>query len=167
MKINVSLNDNNFLPDKYAKFAPAENRLNDTPVTNFPISVDEVPDGTQSLAVVFVDYDSVPVAGFVQIHWLAANLPVANIPEDLVHSGISYTHGTNSKYAQYRLDNPALTQNYVGPTPPDKTHDYTLKVFAVDTQLDLDDGYFLNDFRRAVKEHVLASASVELPARSN
>lgn len=50
--------------------------------------------------------------------------------------------------------------------PPDKTHDYTLKVFALDDQLDLTPGYFLNDFRRAINGHVLADASLDLPARS-
>ncbi|KAA8434446.1 YbhB/YbcL family Raf kinase inhibitor-like protein [Weissella paramesenteroides] len=166
MKIHVSLDDNHFLPDKYAKFAPAENRLDDTPTTNFPIKVTDIPTGTRSLAVVFVDYDSVPVAGFVWIHWLAANLPVADIPENIAHSDISYVPGTNSKYAQYHQDNLALTQGYVGPMPPDKTHDYTLKVFALDDQLDLTPGYFLNDFRRAINGHVLADASLDLPARS-
>ena len=82
MKIDVAL-DNNFIPDKYAKFAPDQYRLEDTPVVNFPIKVSDVPTGTESLSVVFIDYDSVPVAGFVWIHWLAANLPVGDIPEDL------------------------------------------------------------------------------------
>ncbi|MDF8375026.1 YbhB/YbcL family Raf kinase inhibitor-like protein [Weissella paramesenteroides] len=165
MKIDVAL-DNNLIPDKYAKFAPDQYRLEDTPVVNFPIKVSDVPTGTESLSVVFIDYDSVPVAGFVWIHWLAANLPVGDIPEDLSHANISYVPGTNSQYAQYRLDNPALTQSYTGPMPPDTTHDYTLKVFALDTTLDLKAGYFLNDFRRVVKGHVLDTASLDLPARS-
>ena len=167
MKIDVTLDNNNFIPDKYAKFAPDQYRRNDTPIVNFPIKVNEAPEGTKSLAVVFIDYDSVPVAGFVWIHWLAANLPVADIPEDITHSNVSYVPGTNSQYAEYRLDNPELTQSYTGPMPPDKTHDYTLKVFALDTELDLAAGYFLNDFRRAAKGHILDTASVDLPARSN
>ena len=76
MKVSVTLDDQGLLPDKYAKFAPAEYRLEDNPVVNFPIAVSDVPAGTETLAIAFIDYDAIPVGGFPWIHWTVANLPV-------------------------------------------------------------------------------------------
>ena len=45
-------------------------------------------------------------------------------------------------------------------------HDYTLTVYALDCELDLAEGYYLNEFRRAIRGHVLAEASLELPSRA-
>ena len=62
---------------------------------------------------------------------------------------------------------PAITTGYVGPQPPDATHDYTLTVYALDQELDLKEGYWLNEFRRAAKVHILAQAQLDLPSRAN
>ena len=45
-------------------------------------------------------------------------------------------------------------------------YDYTLTVYALDCELGLSEGYFLNEFRRAVRGHVLDEASLELPSRA-
>lgn len=63
MKVSVTLDNQGLLPDKYAKFAPAEYRLEDNPVVNFPIAVSDVPAGTETLAIAFIDYDAIPVGG--------------------------------------------------------------------------------------------------------
>ena len=55
---------------------------------------------------------------------------------------------------------------YCGPQPPDKTHVYTLVVYALDCKLGLSEGYYLNEFRRAIEGHVLAKSVVELPSRA-
>ena len=47
-----------------------------------------------------------------------------------------------------------------------KPHVYTLTVYALDCELGLSEGYFLNEFRRAVRGHVLDEASLELPSRA-
>ena len=61
---------------------------------------------------------------------------------------------------------PRIVRRYAGPCPPDATHDYTLAVYALDCELDLAEGYFLNEFRRAIRGHVLAKATLELPSRA-
>ncbi|MGX4592387.1 YbhB/YbcL family Raf kinase inhibitor-like protein [Leuconostoc sp. JNUCC 76] len=168
MKIDVTL-DNGFIPDKYAKYAPVDYRTNDMPTTNFPVEISNTPAGTQSLSVSLIDYDAVPVCGFPWIHWLAANLPVTNIPENL-RATKRGTFGTNSTWHDVqKLGHPAnasLNQSYIGPMPPDKAHNYTLTVFALDTKLDLQDGFFLNELRSKSMEHVLDIAILELPARA-
>lgn len=165
MKLSVEL-ERGLLPDKYGKFAGEEYREFDAPVVNFPINITEIPAGTKTLSVSLIDYDAVPVGGFPWIHWLAANLPAESVPEDLAHGSIAYTKGTNSLWSKVK-DNPALTQAYIGPMPPDKTHNYTLSVFALDTELDLADGFFLNDLRNASVGHVLEVALLDLPSRAN
>ncbi|MDR3189794.1 MAG: YbhB/YbcL family Raf kinase inhibitor-like protein [Lactobacillaceae bacterium] len=165
MQIDVKLDANGFLPDEYAKFAPEAYRVAGLPLTNFPIQISDVPAGTQTLAVELIDYDAVPVGGFPWIHWLAANLPVGNIPENVGNTDVAYSKGMNSTWHDTK-DAPLVNQSYIGPMPPDKTHDYTLYVFAVDTKLPLTDGFFLSDFRRAIKGHVLAEVELDLPARS-
>ena len=45
-------------------------------------------------------------------------------------------------------------------------HDYTLTVYALDCVLDLEEGYYLNEFRRAARGHVLATSTLELPSRA-
>lgn len=166
MNISVSFDDNGLLPDKYAKFAPAEYRKEDMPVVNFPIAITDIPASAQSLAVAVIDYDAIPVGGFPWIHWVAANLPISDVPEDLANADITYVPGTNSMYSVMKDGNPEITQSYVGPMPPDQTHDYTLTVYAVDTTFDLQPGFFYNELRKDLVGHILAEASLELPARS-
>lgn len=168
MDIHVTL-ENGFIPDNYTKFAPNNYRTNDMPTVNFPVTITDIPEGTQSLSVSLIDYDAVPVTGFPWIHWLAANLPVSNIPENLraTKQGIS---GTNSTWHMVQKanepENPDINQAYIGPMPPDQPHNYTLSVFALDTKLDIADGFFLNELRTKSNGHVLAMAISELPARN-
>ncbi len=60
---------------------------------------------------------------------------------------------------------PFTQAGYVGPQPPDKDHDYTLIVFALDTKLPLQAGFWLNEARHAMKGHILAQAEIDLPSR--
>lgn len=170
MQINVAL-ENDLIPDKYAKYAPEKYRTKDMPTVNFPVNITDIPDGTKSLSVSLIDYDAIPVVGFPWIHWLAANLPVTDIPENLRATATGHAvFGTNSTWhAVKTTDTPAdpdLNQTYIGPMPPDKTHHYTLTVFALDTELDIKDGFFLNELRHKSQKHVLDIAIIELPARA-
>ena len=83
MKISLPT-ENGFLPDKYGKYAPAADRKYDHAVCSFPITIEEVPEGTQTLALTFIDYDSTPVCGFTWIHWLMCEIDpnIGVIPED-------------------------------------------------------------------------------------
>lgn len=166
MKISVPLDENGLLPDLYGKYAPADATIDGDPCVSFPIAVEELPEGAQALALTLVDWDSIPVCGFPWIHWCATDIPVADlIPENASQSGeLAMVQGSNSRVAS--SDDPLVTQRYTGPYPPDKTHDYTLRVFALDGPLGLAEGYFLNEFRHKVKGHVLDSARVELPSRA-
>lgn len=50
---------------------------------------------------------------------------------------------------------------YGGPTPPDKPHTYVITVYALDTELDLKNGFTKKQFAQAIEGHVLAEAKME------
>ena len=167
MKIAVPM-QNGLLPDKYGKYAAAADQQDGYPVRSFPITITDAPAGTKTFALSLVDFDSVPVCGF-WIHWTAANIPASltSIPEDASQQLAGrFVQGHNSNVSRFvGLAGTPRARGYVGPQPPDKTHDYTLTVYAVDSELPLQNDYYLNDLRHALVGHVLAKASIELPSR--
>lgn len=170
MHISVEL-ESGLLPDRFGKHAPEEYQLEGHPIRSFPIEIEGVPAGTKSLALAFVDWDAIPVGGFCWIHWLACNFPpnTTLIPENASASGaVPCVQGSNSDWSPLAggWTDPRITQRYAGPYPPDKTHEYTLTMYALDCELGLEEGYFLNEFRRAIKGHVLAEAQLEIPSRA-
>ena len=142
MNISVEL-ENGLLPDRFGKHAPAAYQLDGHPVRSFPIEIADVPAGARSLALTLLDWDAIPVGGFCWIHWIACNFPpdIALVPENASASGaVACVQGSNT--------------------------DYTLTLYALDCELDLVEGYFLNEFRRAIEGHVLAEATLDLPSRA-
>ena len=171
MYVNVPL-ENGLLPDRYGKFAPDDCKRDGHPIVSFPIEIARVPMNTRSLALVFIDFDAIPVGGFCWIHWLACNIDPNTklIPENASQDGsIAMVQGSNSSWSPMtggtRGDVKAMC--YTGPYPPDKTHIYTLDVYALDCMLDLPEGYYLSDFRKAIRGHVLEKVEVEFPSRAD
>lgn len=167
MKIEVPTM-NGYLFDRYGKFAPADQKIEGKPSHSFPIFVSDVPKDAKALAVYFHDYDSVPVCGFTWIHWLAANLPVKDIPADISqhHQNIDFVQGYNSNISKFLPKDSGPVLGYTGPMPPDKTHNYSLTVYALDHELELKDGYYLNEFLDKVKDHIIAKTTIEVPSRA-
>ncbi len=169
MKIVVPT-ENGYLADKYSKYAAPSEKTENRPKISFPVTVSDLPTGTKTWALTLVDFDAVPVSGFVWIHWLAANIPanITHLPENAsLSDAVPMVQGSNST-AGGLIGQPDFTQShrYIGPTPPDKDHEYTLTVYALDTELNLKDGFWLNEFRRAIKGHILAKAKINLWGRS-
>ena len=170
MKVHVEL-DGGLLADRFGKYAPEPDRLEGFPVRSFPIEINDVPQEARTLALAFIDYDAIPVGGFCWIHWTACNLPATTtlIPEDASRTGtVDMVQGRNSNWSPmaHGSDNPQVHSRYCGPQPPDATHSYTLNVYALDCELGLPEGFYLNELRRAMNGHVLDRASVELPSRA-
>ena len=49
---------------------------------------------------------------------------------------------------------------YGGPAPPDKRHTYIFKAYALDTILDLKEGFSKQELEDAMKGHILAEAKL-------
>jgi Raf kinase inhibitor-like YbhB/YbcL family protein len=97
-----------------------------------------LPAGTQSLVLMMEDPDAIAPLPFV--HWTAINLPpgLRGLPEDVRKvfvplAGQPARQGTNSK----------RERGYFGPRSPagDPPHHYHFQLFALDTKLDLPDGF--------------------------
>ena len=73
---------NGAIAAKYGKQSPDSQE--GIPQLSFPLSWEGAPEGTQSFALVFIDYDNVIGEGIIWVHWLAANIPASasGLPED-------------------------------------------------------------------------------------
>ena len=165
MKISIPT-ENGFLPEKYSKHSDV--KIKRTPVLSFPIDIEGVPENAASLALVYVDFDSIPVCGFAWIHWTAANIPanVGHIPENASQAAaLGMVQGSNSCASRFVGEtDERITHRYIGPTPPDKDHKYKLTVYALDSKLELDEGFFLNELLEKMDGHILDKAAVVIPA---
>nr|WP_321314719.1 YbhB/YbcL family Raf kinase inhibitor-like protein [uncultured Ligilactobacillus sp.] len=164
MKVYVPL-EHGFLPDKYGAKAAPEFQLEDHPIVSFPIKIQDIPTGTKTLALTLIDFDAIPVCGFAWIHWLACNIPVDlnNLPENSSQTLHNFIQGKNSLAGSLVNGPKNISQCYIGPRPPEGVHNYTLTIFALDTTLPLQNGYWLNDFLSVAKEHIITKTKVELP----
>ncbi len=169
MKINTEFK-HNYIPYAYAAGANESDIINGNPIKSFPFEVTELPKDTQYLAWSLIDYDAIPVCGFAWIHWSVANLKVSNsnisVKEDFSRITTDGIQGKNS-FTSGLLgeDFSAIDKYYVGPTPPDKDHQYELTVYALKEKLDLDNGFYLNDFLKQVNKHKIDKTSVQLTGR--
>ncbi len=168
MNISVPLEDG-LLPDRFGKYSPEDLRKDGNNINSFPVCIEGVPAAAKSLALTFVDYDSVPVCGFVWIHWAACGIDPAtkSIPEGASHSGsFAFTQGANSCLSRADETSRDVINGYIGPCPPDKNHRYTLCVSALDCELELPEGFYFNDLHWAMEGHVLDSATLNIESRA-
>jgi len=140
MKITSSVFENNkFIPDKYG--ASFEN-------INPPLEISGVPKNAKSLVLIMDDPDAMKPAGKVWDHWIVWNIEpnIYSINEDSV-PGIQ---GLNS----------AGKNSYGGPRPPDGTHRYYFKLYALDTKLSLANSSTKKDVENAMNSHILTKAEL-------
>jgi len=129
---------NGRIPQKYAC---------DGANVNLPLRMENVPKGTQSLALILDDIDA-PRGTYV--HWILWNIDpgVKEMKENSVPEGT--VQGTND----------FKKQNYGGPCPPTRPHRYLVKVYALDTRLNLESTSGKTDLEKAMKGHILAEAQI-------
>ncbi|GAB6091920.1 YbhB/YbcL family Raf kinase inhibitor-like protein [Furfurilactobacillus curtus] len=169
MKLEIPL-ENGLLADRYGKYAAPDELYQGHATISFPLHFLDVPKQAVSLAWVVIDDDAIPVVGFTFIHWTGANLSVeqASLPEDASrHADGRFVQGKNSTAGRLIHEtDPMITQRYTGPTPPDKDHEYKVLGYALDEQLPLSDGYWLNEFYRVIEGHIVATASTTFISRA-
>ena len=159
MQVHTTAKENGVFHDSVGKrgsdFSP-----NGMPSRSIPFSISDAPAGTQSYAVVLDDKDAVTAAGFVWIHWLIADLTATSVPENDSIAAQGYTQGANSWASVLGELSIAEASAYGGMVPPNYPHRYDLTVYALDTQLNLPQGFRYNDLHYAMQGHILATASV-------
>ena len=137
------------------------------PNRSFHIEWKDVPDGTKSLALIFLDHDAIPVCGFSWIHWTVANIDpsIKSLPEN-ASIDLNLPQGVTSWYSGIIPEDFKLTREdatgYGGCAPPDKPHVYTLTMYALDTMLDLPHGFYANELNKAMEGHILETATLNM-----
>lgn len=149
--------ENGYIADRFGKFG--EQKMEGVPTRSLPIQWSNLPEGTKSIALVMQDYDAIPVCGFSWIHWLVVDIDPARtgLEEDASRTDSSLIQGKNSLASkQVCGDQPDhITQYYGGPRPPDKDHEYEVRVYALDTKLGLASGFRMNELLQAMRGHIL------------
>ena len=117
-----------------------------------PLAWTGVPDGTKSLALICDDPDA-PMGTWV--HWVLFNIPVdikelptSVPPQKVIESGAK--HGIND-FRNF---------GYGGPCPPGGTHRYYFKLYALDTEIDLEPGITKAQLLKAMEGHILAQGQL-------
>lgn len=111
---------------------------------NPALIIEDIPPETKSLALIVDDPDA-PMGTWV--HWVVYDIPVTNqIQEDSAPG----KQGMND----FRK------KGYGGPCPPSGTHRYFFKLYALDQELNLEEGLRKKNVENAMEGHILAQAEL-------
>ncbi|MFA5087533.1 MAG: YbhB/YbcL family Raf kinase inhibitor-like protein [Candidatus Omnitrophota bacterium] len=111
---------------------------------NPPLNIKGIPAGTKSLALIVDDPDA---SNGTWVHWIVYNIPPTDSIEE---NSIPGREGWND----------FGKKSYGGPCPPDGTHRYFFKLYALDTVLDLTGKVDSSRLQSAMKGHILGTAAL-------
>jgi len=109
------------------------------------IYIHNFPRGTKCIALIMDDPDAMGAVGKVWVHWLY------------------YTQQTESSglfdfLIFGKTDFGEI--GYGGPAPPDGRHTYIFKAYALDTELELEEGYSKQELENVMKGHIISEAKL-------
>ena len=106
-----------------------------------PISISEVPEDTKTLALIVDDPDA---PSKTWVHWLVWNIDpeTSEIEEGSAPTGLEGTTDFGRT-------------GWGGPCPPSGTHRYFFKLYALDSELNLDSSATKEDLEAAMESHIL------------
>lgn len=113
----------------------------------------DAPAQTRSFVLIMHDPDAPRAGGFT--HWVLYNIPAnvgavePNVPPQGRIAGI----GVQGKNDSGKI-------GYTGPCPPSGTHRYFLRLYALDTELNLQPGASHQEVEDAIRGHVLEQAEL-------
>jgi len=117
-----------------------------------PLAWSGVPDGTKSLALICDDPDA-PMGTWA--HWVlfnmppsAEDLPASVPPKEALDNGAK--HGIND-FRKF---------GYGGPCPPGGTHRYYFKLYALDTEINVETGITKAQLVKTMEGHILAEGQL-------
>jgi Raf kinase inhibitor-like YbhB/YbcL family protein len=113
---------------------------------------DSGPEGTKTFALVCDDPDA-PMGTWV--HWILFNVPadVNELPESIPPEQELESGAKQGMNDFHKI-------GYGGPCPPGGTHRYFFKIYALDTEVDLEAGATKSDLLGAMEGHILAEGQL-------
>ena len=109
-----------------------------------PLTINGIPEGTKSLALIMDDPDAMGAVGKVWVHWVVWNInPDTKRFNDALEGMTDFGE-----------------VGYGGPAPPDKRHTYVFKLYALDTKLDLPNESTKADVEKAMEGHINEQATL-------
>lgn len=119
-----------------------------------PLSFEDLPEGTQSLALIMEDPDVPKEVREDQlfVHWIVYNIPPET--QEFEEGKPIGMHGKNT----------AGDEEYRGPCPPPEyepvEHRYFFTLYALDTVLDLNEGATKEELMDAMEEHTIEETGI-------
>ncbi len=136
MKIkSPEFEQNKFIPGKFTC---------DGADVNPPLIIENIPQQAKSLALIVEDPDA---PRGIWVHWVVFDIPVINRIEE---NSLPGKQGTT--------DSGGI--NYSGPCPPSGTHRYFFKIYALDKNLNLNEGITKEELEEAMSGHILEEAEL-------
>jgi Raf kinase inhibitor-like YbhB/YbcL family protein len=117
-----------------------------------PLQWDAVPEGTKSIALISDDPDA-PMGTWV--HWVLFNLPaqMRELPENIPPDE-TLPNGAKQGITDFGR------VGYGGPCPPSGTHRYFFKIYALDTEVQIDTSAGKRGLLKAMEGHILGQGQL-------
>lgn len=116
---------------------------------NPALKVEDVPENAESLVLVMDDPDAVEPAGKVWDHWTVWNIDPG---KQRIREGEPLGTMGMTDFGE---------RGYGGPDPPDRTHVYRFRIFAVDRELELSPDTGKEEVLDGIEDHILDQAELE------
>ncbi|MGL4484106.1 MAG: YbhB/YbcL family Raf kinase inhibitor-like protein [Anaerovoracaceae bacterium] len=164
MKIFSDSFQNGEIKKEYGVLCDKADIIDGVPQRAIHVRWEDIPKGTKSIAIIFVDYDNIEDEGVLWYHWIVADIEpsMGEIKENMSRKGENFIEGCNSwvlPYGPYK-DIPDLTKIGYGGPAPIRTHEYELKVLAIDKVLGLKKGFYFNQLRKEIQGHVIEEVKI-------
>lgn len=141
LRLTSAFENSDYIPEKYSY-------ENDN--VNPPILIENIPNLTKTLVLIVDDADS--AGGNAWSHWIVFDIV---IPEN----SSSFEIKENSVPGTLGINDFKQTE-YGGPCPPNGTHRYYFRIYALDAKLGLDEGITREELERFMKPHILAKGEL-------
>lgn len=115
-----------------------------------PLTIQDVPNGTESLVLIMDDPDAMGAVGKIWAHWLLWNI-ASNIDEISENSIPSNSVEGKTDFGEI---------GYGGPAPPDKRHTYIFKLYAISKKLDLPKETTKTELETSIKNSIIAETKL-------
>ncbi|MFT5117326.1 MAG: Raf kinase inhibitor-like YbhB/YbcL family protein [Kiritimatiellia bacterium] len=117
-----------------------------------PLTVSNIPEGTKTLVLIHDDPDA-----SYWMHWVLYDVPVTGDTVTLAESASTkavWPDGTMQGYNGWGQ------ASYGGACPPDGTHQYLFKFYALDAKLNLKKKRSAYKVKKAMKKHIIAKGEL-------